>query len=125
MEKTYFAKGLDNKHYVVNLEESEGERLVLMSTQDALDQGMALVDGDLVDMRTRPSEFCAYANGGWVVDMSAVRARRNYLLAQSDWTQLSDVPQSVRASWAPYRQALRDVPAQPSMTNIAWPEPPA
>jgi hypothetical protein len=48
---------------------------------------------------------------------------RDALLAQSDWTQLTDVPEATREAWAEYRQALRDVPQQPGFPNIiTWPE---
>jgi hypothetical protein len=39
-----------------------------------------------------------------------MRAIRNDLLAQSDWTQVADAPVN-RQAWATYRQALRDFPA--------------
>jgi hypothetical protein len=39
-----------------------------------------------------------------------MRAIRNDLLAQSDWSQLPDAPCDHEA-WATYRQALRDFPA--------------
>lgn len=53
----------------------------------------------------------------------AVRTRRNALLAESDWTQLPDVPLSddARAAWAKYRQALRDVPGQRDPFALEWP----
>lgn len=54
-------------------------------------------------------------------------ARRNALLADSDWTQLPDVPLSAeqKTAWAAYRQALRDVPAQAGFPdNINWPQKP-
>ena len=38
-----------------------------------------------------------------------MRAVRNDLLAQSDWTQVADAPVD-REAWAKYRQALRDFP---------------
>lgn len=50
------------------------------------------------------------------------REERNRLLSESDWTQAKDVPDSVGTKWAPYRQALRDVPQQPGFPdNIQWP----
>lgn len=53
------------------------------------------------------------------------RDNRNQLLAQTDWTQAKDVPDAVSSKWAPYRQALRDVPQQPGFPeNIVWPEKP-
>ena len=41
-----------------------------------------------------------------------IRNQRNFLLLQSDWTQLPDVPQATKDLWATYRQALRDITAQ-------------
>lgn len=43
---------------------------------------------------------------------SNLRSRRNWLLAQADWTQLADATLSAakKAEWATYRQALRDLP---------------
>jgi hypothetical protein len=56
---------------------------------------------------------------------AAARARRDALLAASDWTQLQDSPLSdaARAAWATYRQALRDITDQPGFPQeSAWPE---
>ena len=52
-------------------------------------------------------------------------AKRNKLLGATDWTQSADVPQATKDKWAPYRQALRDVPQQAGFPhNIVWPTPP-
>jgi hypothetical protein len=52
-----------------------------------------------------------------------VRIERNRLLAETDWTQGFDVPQSTQDKWAPYRQALRDVPQQEGFPfNLVWPD---
>lgn len=40
-----------------------------------------------------------------------LREARNSRLAETDWTQLQDVDGAVSAEWAPYRQALRDLPS--------------
>ncbi|MBE3063855.1 MAG: phage tail assembly chaperone [Spirochaetes bacterium] len=54
-----------------------------------------------------------------------VRARRDGLLASSDWTQtVADSPLSdkVKAAWAKYRQKLRDLPEQPGFPEaVEWP----
>jgi len=58
----------------------------------------------------------------------AAREIRDRMLASSDWTQIADSPLSpeVRATWAIYRQALRDVPEQSGFpTAINWPSAPA
>jgi hypothetical protein len=53
--------------------------------------------------------------------MRNVRDLRNKLLANSDWTQLSDSPVDKNA-WATYRQSLRDIPAQSEFPwDVVWP----
>ena len=53
-----------------------------------------------------------------------VRATRNQLLTQTDWTQVADAPVD-KAAWAAYRQALRDVPVQAGFPwDVIWPEQP-
>lgn len=52
------------------------------------------------------------------------RQYRNDLISDSDWTQLADAPLDpvVKASWASYRQDLRNVPQQSGFPNeINWP----
>ena len=54
-----------------------------------------------------------------------IREERNAKLAATDWTQAADVPQAVKDSYAPYRQALRDVPTQSGFPNqVVWPTQP-
>lgn len=54
-----------------------------------------------------------------------IRTDRDLCLSNSDWTQLPDVPQSVKDAWAPYRQALRDITQQPGFpTEVVWPAAP-
>lgn len=51
--------------------------------------------------------------------------KRNLLLAQSDYTQLPDVPIENKELWAVYRQDLRDITSQPDFPNvIIWPTSP-
>ena len=53
-----------------------------------------------------------------------MRIRRDYLLKDSDWKMISDVPTD-KTAWATYRQALRDFPATWQPSEIAnFPEPP-
>jgi len=55
-------------------------------------------------------------------DARAERARR---LLACDWTQLPDVPAWTAQAWGAYRQALRDITAQPGFPiSITWPEEP-
>lgn len=54
-----------------------------------------------------------------------VRAYRNRLLADCDWTQLSDAPGNTEA-WATYRQVLRDISSQAGFPwNVEWPPMPS
>jgi len=55
----------------------------------------------------------------------SIRSERNAKLTASDWTQGKDIPDSVSAPWATYRQALRDVPAQAGFPwEVNWPTKP-
>jgi len=50
-----------------------------------------------------------------------MRNKRNYLLSDSDWTQVADAPVNATA-WATYRQDLRDVTAQAGFPHtVDWP----
>ena len=56
------------------------------------------------------------------------RAKRDKLLAATDWTQVLDAPidEDTKAAYRAYRQALRDVPQQEGFPEtIIWPELPA
>ena len=56
---------------------------------------------------------------------AAVRSKRDSLLAETDWTGLSDVTMS--ADMTTYRQALRDITAHANFPNLAdsdWPTKP-
>jgi len=45
-----------------------------------------------------------------------IKLWRNAQLAASDWTQTLDAPVN-KATWATYRQALRDLPAQAGLAD--------
>jgi hypothetical protein len=49
-----------------------------------------------------------------------VRAQRDRLLADSDWTQVLDAPVN-RTEWATYRQALRDLPQAEGFPDVSLP----
>lgn len=71
-----------------------------------------VINGEFVD--NRPAQAL-------VDDSLLIRLKRNGLLAASDWTQLTDAPVD-RATWATYRQALRDLPQQAGFpSNVQWP----
>ncbi len=53
-----------------------------------------------------------------------IRRQRDALLAESDKTQLADMPEATQLLWKPYRQALRDITKQPDPAAIEWPQQP-
>lgn len=56
---------------------------------------------------------------------SSVRARRNWLLQQTDWSQGKDVSDVISGKWTTYRQELRDITSQPGFPErVTWPTPP-
>ena len=59
--------------------------------------------------------------------LKVLRKKRNCLLAESDWTQLTDnaLTDAKKQEWAVYRQQLRDLPANTSdFENVNYPTPP-
>lgn len=57
--------------------------------------------------------------------LDIMRAHRNRLLADSDWTQTADNPTGNAEAWATYRQQLRDFPATWTPGETAnFPDPP-
>jgi len=63
-----------------------------------------------------------------VAELAAdIRAKRDALIAESDWTQLADSPFTAaqKAVWASYREALRNIPQQAGFpSTITWPTQP-
>jgi len=86
-----------------------------------------MVNGERVDLTAEEiaeleARDAAYAAGADIRKAAEVRSERNAKLAATDWTQADDVPQAVKDSYAPYRQALRDLPAQSGFPNeVVWP----
>lgn len=56
------------------------------------------------------------------MNLLQVRSQRDQLLAQSDWTQMPDSPllNEIKAAWAAYRQALRDLPSTVTEETENW-----
>jgi hypothetical protein len=103
---------------VVNLVVAEADYAATQGWVACPDGGIGwdYINGQFVDNRPKPDAATLTANA---------RALRDALLAQTDWTQAADVPQATKDKWAPYRQALRDVPQQPGFfENIQWPAKP-
>jgi len=54
-----------------------------------------------------------------------IRIKRNKLLAETDWTQMPDVPDSTKTKWASYRQELRDLPNKSGFPDVDMPTQPS
>ena len=126
---------------------------IVKSTDGKLDKYQDFsVESDAVSHVATYGGFVAVDPGGstsyWVVDEVAqtvtndqaqadadalasswdrLRAKRNVLLASSDWTQYNDSPldDEVKDDWTIYRQELRDLPATTDdPADPTWPEVP-
>lgn len=99
---------------------------VVDHTQRVTEGTPALVDGvwtqTWVVTDLSEAELAEVVEAQW----TRVRKDRNRLLADCDWTQLTDAPVSdmEEQQWASYRQALRDITTQSDPFNIQWPVPP-
>ena len=61
-------------------------------------------------------------------NMEDLRAMRNQMLTDTDWTQGADSPltDSQKTSWATYRQSLRDITdSATSLDDVTWPTKPS
>ena len=54
-----------------------------------------------------------------------MRAYRNTLLIECDWTQGVDVPGTIRTPYQTYRQALRDITKAATTADVVWPTKPS
>lgn len=61
--------------------------------------------------------------------MRQLRLLRDQKLAETDWTQLKDISETVSTKYSDYRQALRDLPqicsdnGYTNMSQVTWPVP--
>ena len=71
----------------------------------------------------RDAEELAWTNGAAAREMEEIRNHRNNLLAETDWTGISDLTMS--DTMKTYRQELRDIPASNTIyENVTWPTKP-
>jgi hypothetical protein len=91
----------------------------------SLEEGPALLIDGVWTQNYLVSDLSADESAAKVgAQWDVIRAERNKLLVDSDWTQLPDAPVDA-AAWATYRQALRDVTTQANPFAIIWPESPS
>ena len=81
--------------------------------------GPVFTDGET----TASEQEAAYKASKDAEQAKSVRTSRNDKLKECDWTQITDATAD-KATWATYRQALRDVTSQPGFPwAITWPNP--
>lgn len=59
-----------------------------------------------------------------IIKWSEIRKHRDFLITQTDWTQVADAPISaeLKAQYAAYRQDLRNLPeSTDNPDEIVWP----
>ena len=74
---------------------------------------------------TKSAHETAYQAGLDAVTAASVRTKRDTLLAETDWTGMSDV--TMASAMTTYRQALRDITDHedfPTLEDSAWPTKP-
>jgi len=90
-----------------------------------------MVNGERIQLTSEEekevdAKIKAWADGAPSRRMSALREKRNGLLAETDWMANSDVTMS--ADWKTYRQELRDItkqtPTDDKLSNIKFPAKP-
>lgn len=90
-------------------------------------------DRKAVEIPAAPSAYHSFdfVSKQWIdlrtveTEWELIRSERNKRLAETDWTQLPDVPLHTRETWMSYRQALRDVTNQSNPFTIEWPVKPS
>lgn len=107
---------------IYNLE--TGEILYTTTTDTPIDL-MGLQEGEGIITGNYQSNEHIIVDGEAVIRtdnvLEILRANRDSLLTESDWTQMPDSPltDAKKTEWATYRQALRDLPTNnESVTSI-------
>ena len=81
---------------------------------------------DLTDAEIKEAQEREAASG--TVEERALRAlrqSRDAKLAETDWTQGADVPDSIKNAFVSYRQKLRDITkTHNNLRTVEWPEHP-
>ena len=94
-----------------------GEPIAELTEQEweQADQLARMIDGQLFLGKTQAEKDEEKAQ--------EIRAKRDRLLSQTDWTQTVDNPLAGNEDITAYRQALRDIPDQAGFPwEIEWPE---
>jgi len=97
------------------------------STQKLVTVEEPYIEGDFVYavqiVNLTDQEISDKANSANFLLENSKRSERDKLLAETDWTQISDSPLSSdkKTEWANYRQALRDLPSESGWPSVEMP----
>lgn len=123
-----FARVFTGDAWVV-IQDNRGEVFDTVSGEPSRYEAFGALPPNLTKL-PMPSMFHDFDGNAWLLNEQkeaadlAMRARseRDYLLAMSDWTQVSDAPEFSNDAWRGYRQDLRDIPEQSGFPrSIVWP----
>ena len=123
---SFTANGPDDEF----LAQNNAKKINLFKDFDSFTQKLVMCepydDGEFVSMvrveQLTAEEVQSAKDGA----MAKIRAERNRLLRDCDWTQIPDCTVAKKAEWATYRQTLRDLPDNISepRTFKDWPHDP-
>jgi hypothetical protein len=111
-------------------QEEDADNLISLNDTSTMSKIVAPSDKDTV-------KYLKYLNNSFISEtqedidnekLENIRADRNKLLLDCDWTDLPSCPLSneKKAEWQSYRTALRDFPATISdLDNVTFPVPPS
>ena len=87
-----------------------------------------VVNGEYIELTAEELQEIADRAAAADLDFTMVRAERDGMLRNTDWTQIADASLGAHTAeeWATYRQELRDLPSKHSkVSEVVWPTPPA
>jgi hypothetical protein len=97
------------------LAENNAKKVTLFKAHDRLTQKLISCapydDGEFVSIVQVESLTAEEIQAAKDSAMANIRATRNQLLKDCDWTQAVDCTIAKKTEWATYRQALRDLPS--------------
>ena len=88
---------------------------------------MKVVNGEYIELTAEEIQAREDRAAAADLDFTMVRAERDGMLRNTDWTQIADATLGSHTveEWAAYRQELRDLPAGFSkVSEVVWPTPP-
>jgi len=86
-----------------------------------------VVNGEYIELTAEEIKDIKDRRAAADLDFSMVRAQRDGMLRNCDWTQIADATLGAHTAeeWAAYRQELRDLPAGfTKVSEVVWPDDP-